>query len=44
MKEGTLTKAAVEAAFKGSRYSMASFEAAAPPPPKSYTINVSGMT
>lgn len=44
MKKGALTKDAIDAAFKGSRYSVSSFKAVAPTPPKSYTITVSGMT
>ena len=43
MKKGNLTKDAVAAAFKGSRYSVSSFETVARQP-KSYTITVSGMT
>jgi hypothetical protein len=44
MKKGALTKDAVAAAFKGGRYSMTSFKAITVRPPRSYTINVSGMT
>ena len=44
MKKGVLTQKTVEAAFKGSKYSVASFEAAAVAPPRTYTLNVSGMT
>jgi hypothetical protein len=44
MKKGILTKDAVESAFKGSGYSLSSFKAVVPPAPRSYTINVSGMT
>lgn len=44
MKKGTLTKDTIEAAFKGSRYSVSSFKAVPFSPPKSYTINISGMT
>jgi copper chaperone CopZ len=44
MKEGALTKKTVEEVFKGSRYSVASFEAAPVPLPKTYLLSVSGMT
>ena len=44
MKEGVLTQKAVEAAFKGGRYSVASFKAVAVPLPKTYALAVSGMT
>ena len=43
MKKGALTRDVVEAAFKGSRYGVSSFAAPAVSP-KTYTINVSGMT
>jgi hypothetical protein len=43
MKKGDLTQDKVEAALKGSRYSVSSFKEVLRLP-KEYTINVSGMT